>query len=105
MYQPPAPADGTAAALPPEKPGTPVAKRVSKRKVRVHWRASEELGEPVTEYLVYRSTDGSRFAIAKRTTQRATKVKAARGKPYWFYVVADSDAGRSEPSARVRFSK
>lgn len=104
-YQAPAPADGTATAIPPEKPGKPSVSRSGKRKLRVHWRASEELGEPVSQYVVYRSTDGAKFSVAKRTTATAVKVRAKRKATYWFYIVADSDAGPSAPSTTARFPK
>lgn len=103
VYQPPDPAEGTANGIPPTAPGTPKVTKSGKKKLRVKWRASEELGEPVSEYLVYRSTDGQRFTVAKRTTAVTLRLAAKRGTTYWFYIVADSGAGRSEPSGTSRF--
>jgi hypothetical protein len=76
---------------------------VSKRRVRVHWRESEELGQPVSAYLVYRSTNGASFKRVRSTTSQTTRIKAKRGRTYWFYVIADSDAGRSGQSLTTRF--
>ena len=104
-YQAPPPDEGTATDIAPEKPGKPGVKRSGKRYLRVHWRASEELGSPVSQYLVYRSTNGSTFSVVKRTTSTTVRVKSSRKKTYWFYVVADSDAGRSERSATTKFPK
>jgi len=104
-YQAPPPDEGTATDLPPEQPGKPGVKRSGKKYLRVHWRASEELGSPVSEYLVYRSTNGNTFSVAKRTTTTTVRVKASKKKTYWFYIVADSEAGRSGRSATTKFPK
>ena len=104
-YQAPPPDEGTATDIAPEKPGKPGVKRSGKKYLRVHWRASEELGSPVSQYLVYRSTNGSSFSVVKRTTSTTVRVKSSKKKTYWFYVVADSDAGRSERSATTKFPK
>lgn len=103
-YETPVPDAGTAAGIPPESPGTPKVKRASKRKLRVHWRASEELGQPVSAYLVYRSTNGRKFKKVGTTTSQTARFKAKRGRTYWFYVVADSDAGASRPSGTRKFT-
>jgi hypothetical protein len=104
-YQAPPADDGTAAEIPPDVPGKPGVKRSGKKYLRVHWRASEELGSPVSQYLVYRSTNGSSFSVVKRTTSTTVRVKASRKKSYWFYVVADSEAGRSARSSTTKFPK
>ena len=104
-YQAPPAEEGTATDLPPEQPGKPGVKRSGKKYLRVHWRASEELGSPVSEYLVYRSTNGNTFSVVKRTTTTTVRVKASKKKTYWFYVVADSEAGRSGRSATTKFPK
>ncbi len=103
VYQAPVPTGGTAREVPPAAPGKPRLKQV-KKALRVRWRASEELGEAVRGYLLYRSTDGTSFSVVKRTAGTSTKVKAAARRTYWFYVVADSQAGRSDrsPVAKVR---
>lgn len=105
VYQAPPADDGTATDLPPEKPGKPGVKRSGKKYLRIHWRASEEFGSPVSQYLVYRSKNGTKFSVAKRTTSRTARVKAAKKKTYWFYVVADSEAGRSDRSSITKFPK
>jgi hypothetical protein len=104
-YQAPPADDGTAADIPPDVPGKPGVKRSGRKYLRVHWRASEELGSPVSQYLVYRSTNGSSFSLVKRTTSTTVRVKASKKKTYWFYVVADSEAGRSARSATTKFPK
>jgi hypothetical protein len=104
VYQPPPAAEGTATGIPPDEPGRPKVKRSGKRMLRIHWRASEELGEPVTKYLVHRSKNGSTFSVVKTTTATTVRVNAKRATTYWFYVVADSEAGRSGPSATTRFA-
>lgn len=104
VYQAPAPAQGTAQGIPPDPPGKPTVRRATKRKLRVHWRASEELGEPVSAYFVYRSTNGTAFKKVRTTTSQTVRVKAKRGRTYLFYVVADSEAGRSEPSGTRKFT-
>ena len=104
-YQAPPPADGAVNDLPPEKPGKPTVRRSGRKYVRVRWQASEELGSPVTRYLIYRSKDSSNFSVVKRTTSRTVRVKAAKKKTYWFYVVADSEAGRSDRSSITKYPK
>lgn len=68
-------------------------------------RRTPGAGFPVSQYLVYRSTNGSSFTVVKRTTSTTVRVKSSKKKTYWFYVVADSDAGRSERSATTKFPK
>ena len=87
----------------PEKPGKPSVTRAAKRKLRVRWRESDELGEPVSAYLVYRSVDGTRFKKVRTTTAQKARLKAKPRRTYWFRIVADSDVGQSEPSRTTRF--
>nr|HPJ18166.1 fibronectin type III domain-containing protein [Actinomycetota bacterium] len=103
VYQAPAADEGAAEDIAPDPPGKPRVTKVTKRKLRVHWRASEELGEPVSAYLVYRSTNGASFKRVRSTTSQTTRIKVKRGRTYWFYVVADSEAGRSGQSRTTRF--
>jgi hypothetical protein len=103
VYQAPGADEGVAAEIAPDPPGKPRVTKVSKRRVRVHWRESEELGQPVSAYLVYRSTNGASFKRVRSTTSQTTRIKAKRGRTYWFYVIADSDAGRSGQSLTTRF--
>lgn len=102
-YLPPPPVEGTAKGIAPAAPGKPRARKVARKKLSLKWRASEELGEPVTEYLVYRSKDGQKFGLLKHTTALKSRLSAKPGTAYWFYVVADSDVGHSEPSPTLRF--
>ncbi|MFN8183570.1 MAG: fibronectin type III domain-containing protein [Candidatus Nanopelagicales bacterium] len=95
---------GTVAQSPPAAPGKPRVQRWGKKRLRIRWRAAEELGSPIARYLVYRSTDSTSFKVVKRTTDTNAKVKATRVKA-WFYIVAQSDAGRSKPSRTVTFPK
>ncbi|MEZ5157675.1 MAG: hypothetical protein R2687_02470 [Candidatus Nanopelagicales bacterium] len=103
VYQAPGADEGDAAEIAPDPPGKPRVTKVSKRKVRVHWRASEELGQPVSAYLVFRSKNGTSFKRVRSTTSQTTRIKVKRGRTYWFYVIADSDAGRSGQSRTTRF--
>ena len=103
VYQAPAADEAAAEDIAPDPPGKPRVTKVTKRKLRVHWRASEELGEPVSAYLVYRSTNGASFKRVRSTTSQTTRIKVKRGRTYWFYVVADSEAGRSGQSRTTRF--
>ncbi|MBK6763581.1 MAG: fibronectin type III domain-containing protein [Micrococcales bacterium] len=96
---------GTVTQNPPAAPGKPRVQRWGKKFVKVRWRAAEEHGSPVDRYLVYRSTNGTSFKIVKRTTETAAKIKAQRTKTSWFYVIAQSDAGRSKPSRTVKFPR
>ncbi len=102
-YQAPGADEGAAAEIAPDPPGKPRVTKASKRKVRVHWRASEELGQPVSAYLVFRSKNGTSFKRVRSTTSQTTRIKVKRGRTYWFYVIADSDAGRSGQSRTTRF--
>ncbi len=102
-YQAPTPDEGSATPMVPEKPGKPTVTRVGKRKLRVRWRESEELGEPVSAYLVYRSTNGTKFKKVRTTTAQKVRLKAKARKTYWFRIVADSDVGQSDPSPSTRF--
>jgi hypothetical protein len=54
---------------------------------------------------VYRSKDGTTFSVVTRTTSRTVRVKASKKKTYWFYVVADSEAGRSGRSSVTKYPK
>jgi len=96
---------GTVTQNPPAAPGKPRVQRWGKKFVRVRWRAAEELGSPIDRYLVYRSTNGTSFKVVKRTTETFAKIKTQRNQASWFYVVAQSDAGRSQPSRTVKFPR
>jgi hypothetical protein len=103
VYESPQADEGAAVPMAPEKPGKPSVTRAAKRKLRVRWRESDELGEPVSAYLVYRSVDGTRFKKVRTTTAQKARLKAKPRRTYWFRIVADSDVGQSEPSRTTRF--
>ena len=88
----------------PGQPGKPTVTRVANKALKVRWRASQAYTDPVTSYVVMRSTDGSRFTQVARTSARHVRLRAQRKVKYWFYVVAVSAAGRSAQSATTVFT-
>lgn len=95
---------GGAGDVPPDQPGKPKVIAVSRKALKVRWRASQAYADPVTAYVVMRATDGSSYSQVARTSARHVRLAAKKRTKYWFYVVAVSAAGRSAQSATTVFT-
>ena len=85
--------------LPPSVPGSLVASASSSTEIDLSWSASTD-NVGVTGYRVYRSTDGTTYALAGTTTSTGfADLGLAAGVTYWYRVTAVDAAGNESSPA------
>ncbi len=99
-----APSD-TVSALPLGRPWAPrsLTAKVGDGYVRLVWNPPENNGGyPVTEYRVYRWTEGGEAVLLGTTTEVAyNDTSVTNGVTYYYYVTAVNSHGESDPSNEV----